>query len=98
MVTIVPTFRAQTIDLQDLSNNNGYIPIKTGETKIIEHYIKVLHIINTTEYEQTMEIIKTNIDILKTSSSESKKLINTVNKNYMLLRAKIQNLNPHFRK
>lgn len=98
MIIIVPTVRAQIIDVQDLSYNNGYIPIKTGEIKIVEHYIKILHIINTTEYERTLEIIQTNMDILKTSSTESKRLIDTVNKNFMLLRAKIENLNPHFRK
>lgn len=98
MVAFTTATKAQTIDLQDLSNNNGYIPIKTGETNTVEHYIKVLHIINTTEFERTMEIIKTNIDTLKTSSSESKTLISTINKNFMLLKAKIENLNPHFRK
>lgn len=95
---MVSTVRAQTIDIQDLSYNNGYIPIKTGEIKIVEHYIKILHIINTTEYEHTLEVIKTNMDILKTSGTESKKLMDTVDKNFMLLRAKIENLNPHFRR
>lgn len=98
MVTLITTAKAQTFDIQDLSNNNGYIPIKTGETKIVEDYIKIIHIINITEYEQTVEIIKNNIDILKTSSNESKKLLDTVNKNFVLLKAKIENINPHFRK
>ncbi|GBO99772.1 hypothetical protein EVAR_102524_1 [Eumeta japonica] len=30
MVTLITTAKAQTFDIQDLSNNNGYIPIKTG--------------------------------------------------------------------
>ncbi|XP_058978987.1 uncharacterized protein LOC131802631 [Musca domestica] len=98
MVAFTTATKAQTLDIQDLSNNNGYIPIKTGETKTIEHYTKILHIINTTEYERTLETIKTNIDILKTSNTESKRLLDTVNKNFMLLKAKIENLNPHFRK
>lgn len=54
MVAFTTATKAQTLDIQDLSNNNGYIPIKTGETKTIEHYTKILHIINTTEYERTL--------------------------------------------
>lgn len=33
----------QQLDVQDLTNNNGYIPIKTGEQKTISYYDKILH-------------------------------------------------------
>lgn len=98
MVAFTTATKAQTLDIQDLSNNNGYIPIKTGETKTIEHYTKILHIINTTEYERTLEMIKTNIDILKTSNTESKRLLDTVNKNFMIFKGKNRKPQPTFSK
>lgn len=83
---------AQQLDVQDLTNNNGYIPIKTGEQKTISYYNKVLHFINLTAYEETMLLISKNIGTLNATTFEDKQLINTINKNYILLSARIDNL------
>lgn len=96
-LTFLTTVTAQTLDIQDLTNNNGYIPIKTGEFKAIEHYDKVLHIVNLTEYERTVEIITNNINTLGKAIVDEKPLLDTVDKNFALLRAKINNLHPHFK-
>lgn len=95
-MTILTTV-AQQIDIQDLTNNNGYIPIKTEEIKVIDHYSKILHIINITAYEDTVTLILHNIQGLAANRIESKHLLDTVNKNFLLLEKKIENLNPHFR-
>lgn len=68
-MTFVLGVKSQKIYVQELTNNNGYIPIKTGELKTINHYDKLLHFINLTTYEDTMLRIMDNINILKTTSS-----------------------------
>lgn len=97
LLTITTLTATQTIDIHDLTNNNGYIPIKIGEHRVIEYYKKVLHIVNITEYEQTITIIKDNINVLQTSNTDSKTLLDTINKNYILLVTKVNNLIPHFK-
>lgn len=87
--------RAQQFDIQDLTDNNGYIPIKTGERKTIGHYDKVLHFINLTTYEETMQLISSNMNILKTTTFEDKQLLDTIDKNFILLNAKMSNLRVH---
>lgn len=89
-ITLLIAINAQTFDVQDLSNNNGYLPIKTGEIRTVENYIKTLHIINMTYYEQTIDIIKGNIDKLTASNTDSKTLLDTIYKNFMLLKTKIE--------
>lgn len=86
---------AQQFDIQDLTNNNGYIPIKTGELKTISHYDKILHFINLTTYDETMVLISDNINTLKATTFEDKQLLDTINKNFILLNAKIANLHTH---
>lgn len=85
------------MDIQDLTNNNGYVPIKMDEFKPIEHYDKILHILNLTEYEQTVDIIMENIKTLEKTTVDAKPLLDTIDKNFELLRAKIDNLHPHLR-
>lgn len=96
-MTLIAIANTQTLELQDLSKNNGYVPIKTGEFRLIEHYNKILHIVNVTEYEQTLELITDNIRKLKGTTKETEPLLNSIIKNFALLKAKIDNLNPHFR-
>lgn len=97
LLTILETIKAETMHIQDLTNNNGYIPIKIGEFRPIEHYNKVLHIVNLTEYEQTLELITNNVNTLRGTTTETKTLLATVDKNLALLEAKISNLHPHFK-
>ncbi|XP_037930425.1 uncharacterized protein LOC119665205, partial [Teleopsis dalmanni] len=97
IITFLTTTRSQSIDIQDLTNNNGYIPIRTGDLKVIDHYNKILHIVNITAYTDTLNLILQNIQSLKVNRIETKAVSDTVNKNFALLKGKIENLNPHFR-
>lgn len=97
ILTIATTITAQTMDIQDLTNNNGYVPIKTGEFRPILYYNKILHIVNLTEYKYTLDVIKENINTLRTTTINNEPLLNTIEKNFELLQAKIDNLHPHFK-
>lgn len=88
---------AQRIEVQDLTNNNGYVTIKLGEVKLIKNYNKTIHIINTTEYENTKDIIKNNIEILKHKSGEIGPIYSTLVHSLQLLESKITNIKPHFK-
>lgn len=91
----IPRFYCQRIDIQDLNNNNGYVPIKIEEVKIIKDYTKVLHIVNLTEYEITKEHIRNSLNLLKPNTSAVKPMFDTIHRNFILLEEKIKNLHPH---
>lgn len=97
ILTLIALSNAQYIDIQDLTNNNGYIPIKLDEIRPITGYSKTIHIINTTMYEGILERITDNVSILKTTTTDAKPLLDTVVKNLAILKAKIENLSPQFR-
>lgn len=97
LILILAITNAQYLDIQDLTNNNGYIPIKLDEIRPIENYSKIIHIINITMYENTLELIANNIATLKTTNTDTKSLLDTVYKNFAILKAKVENLNPQFR-
>ena len=96
-IAFLSTISAQSIDIQDLTNNNGYIPIKTGEQKVIDRYNKILHIVNVTAYTDTLNLIYENLQTLDASTVETKTLLDTINKNFALLKGKVDGLNPHLR-
>lgn len=87
----------QHIEVQDLTNNNGYIPIKTEDFKTISHYDKILHFINLTAYDESLNLIAYNIETLKKTTFEDKQLLESVITNYKLLHAKINILRPSLR-
>lgn len=95
--TLILLTEAQHIDVQDLTNNNGYIPIKMEELKTISHYDKTLHFINLTAYDETMQLIANNIATLQGSTLEDKQLLDTIGKSFRLLQAKISSLHPNSR-
>lgn len=96
IATILMT-KGQQIDIQDLTNNNGYIPIKIGEHRTINHYDKILHFINLTTYDQAISLIADNIKALKATTFEDERLIDTLDKSFNLLKAKIDYLQPRFK-
>lgn len=53
----ITSIRTQSLEIQNLNDNNGYVTIKLEDVRIIRNYKKVLHIINTTEYQNTRDII-----------------------------------------
>ena len=63
--------------------------IKTGEFKPIQHFKKIIHTINTTEYENTYRLIKNNVNYLQNTNPITKPLLNILTKNLEVLKAKI---------
>lgn len=94
-LTFAENIRKQLF-IEDMDNNNGYVAIILDEVKLTENYIKVLHLVNITEYEKTINNIGINIDIIKNGNFNNP-LFSTINQNYLHLRQKIINLRPHIR-
>lgn len=87
--TIFGLAKAKMLDVRGLTNNNRYIPIKIGELKTIERYNKILHIINVTAYTKTTILILWNTQVLKSSTTESKSLLDSLHENTAILNEKI---------
>ena len=97
LLMILTITKTQDIQITDLNNNNGYITINLGEIKIFKNYVKVLHIINITEFETTKEHIHNNIIKLEDKTELLGPMFMTLKQNLLLLTAKIQNIKPHFK-
>lgn len=48
---------AQNLEVKDLTDNHGYLPIKLKDVEIINNHLKIIHIINTTQYLETVNVI-----------------------------------------
>lgn len=97
LITLSTITNAQFIDIQDLTNNHGYIPIKIKDVKIIDKYIKIIHVINTTQYLETANILQENIHKLANTYTNISPLLDSVNKSMDICKTKIKNLTPKFR-
>lgn len=86
---------SQEITLHDLNNNNGYITLNLDKVRLIKNYVKVLHIINITEIENTKNIIKENILTFENKINIIGTMYKTINQNFILLDTKIENMKPH---
>lgn len=95
ILTLTTLVNTQQFHIHDLTNNNGYVPIRIGKEKTIKNYDKVLHFINVNTYDETILIISENIKALKATTYEDKRLLDSINKNLILLKAKISNLRIH---
>lgn len=88
------------LEVVDLDRNEGYLPIKIGEEKLVNHYIKVLHIINITELEVAKSKIGENMKLLsKTLPSDSinDSSYKTLARNYKELESKLKTIMPRNR-
>lgn len=98
---LLTPIRAQLLNIQDLTSNNGYLPIKVDEVKTIEQYNKILHEINITAYTDSLYLLQQNIKTINSSltktNPETSSLLDSITKNYEILNVKISNLKPHFR-
>lgn len=98
---LLAPIRAQLLNIQDLTSNNGYLPIKVDEVKTIEQYNKILHVINITAYTDSLYLLQQNIKTINSSltktNPETSSLLDSITKNYEILNVKISNLKPHFR-
>lgn len=99
--TLIVVTRTQLLNIQDLTSNNGYLPIKVDEVKTIEQYNKILHVINITAYTDSLHLIYQNIKTINSSltrtNPETESLVDSITKNYEILDVKVSNLKPHFR-
>lgn len=55
----------QMIEVIDVTQGNGFALIRQDEIKIIKNYKKILHLINLTQYDENIKIIKNNVNRLK---------------------------------
>lgn len=97
LMTLPEMIKPQSMYVQNLNDNKGYIPIKEDDTKIIDHYNRIFHFINLTNYHHSIEIIEKNINLLNGTISNLRPLVDTIENNFILLKAKVNNLSPHFR-
>lgn len=96
-MTSVLLVKTQQLTIQDLNNNNGYIMIKLEEIQLINNYTKILHIINTTEYETAAKQIQNNINTLEPKSKLIGPIFTTIKHSFKHLETKIKALKPHYR-
>ena len=68
LMLLVPLISGQQIDITPIHNDNGYTIVRFEQTKIIDHYNKFLHIVNTSKYFEATEAIETSFKSLKTSN------------------------------
>lgn len=85
------------MQIEDLTHNSGYVMIKLDDIDIINNYLKIVHIINVTEYEVAKETIKRNINYIMPKSERFGPLFRTINHGFNLLEDKIKFLKPHYR-
>lgn len=97
LTSIVNIIQPQLMEIQDLTENEGYIPIKESDIRIVDHYRRIYHLINLTHYYNTIEIIDNNINSLHGSVSDLMPLLDTTLNNFNLLKIKLDNLSPNFR-
>lgn len=97
LLTYIITTHTQTIEIQDLTNNNGYINIKLENIQIVDNYTKILHIINLTEYQIAKDNILDNLNALH-NKKKTNSIIQTTIYNYKLLENKLNKLLPYNRK
>lgn len=71
------------------TRNKTYFRRQTGSQSYFSYQ---LH-----KYVETLNVIRNNIDSLISTTIETKASLNTLNKNFALLKGKILNLNPHLR-
>lgn len=88
------TITAQTLEIEDLSDNNGYIPIKLRDVEIIDNYAKIIHVINITQYLETAKILEENIHKLTKTYTNVTPLLKSISKGMDLCKTKIQDLIP----
>lgn len=87
----------QQLDVQDLTDNHGYLPIKLKDVELVDYYIKVIHVINTTKYIDTANMLHDNIQKLADTYTNVTPLLESIGKSMDLCKTKIANLTPKFR-
>lgn len=97
LISTFTTISTQQLEVQDLSNNHGYLPIKLRDVDIIENYAKIIHIINTTQYLETADILQDNVRKLTSTYTNVTPLLYSINQSMTLCKTKIRNLIPKFR-
>ena len=97
---IIYLVEAGHVEVIDLENNEGYVPIKIGDIRLIDHTIKILHIINITEIEIARNQIEDNIKLLNRtlpSDSINDNIHMTIVRSFIELDTKLRALTPKTR-
>lgn len=61
-----------------MTENKGILPLKLGNARIMDNNLKLIHIINLTDYEYNIEIIENNVKKLINEINHSKSLNTTI--------------------
>ena len=97
---IIYLVEAGHVEVIDLENNEGYVPIKIGDIRLTDHTIKILHIINITEIEIARNQIEDNIKLLNRtlpSDSINDNIHMTIVRSFIELDTKLRALTPKTR-
>jgi hypothetical protein len=84
------------MEIHDLTNSNGLVPLNLGPAKLIQTHANFLHIIKLDQYQQNIRNLDTSIKSLETVPFMEQSL-NVTKLNLQLLQNKLQNLMPTFR-
>lgn len=96
LTSVLAVVTAQTLVMQDLSNNHGYLPIKLEDIEIIDSYKTIIHIINTTQYLEIANHLQENIHRLTGTYTRDTLLLYSIRQNMETCKTKIKNLIPQF--
>lgn len=86
----------QRLEIQDLSNSYGLLPIKLGPARVIQTYKSLIHIVKLENYQNSIEKIKASIDILD-NKDEFEDMIGITKIKFKELEQKMHTLLPNYR-
>lgn len=84
---------AQKVEITPIYTEHGYSILKLEERPIVDSYSKILHIIDLREFENVLDILKTNIKRISLNDSDSN--FNLLEKEMKILERNIKSLIPH---
>lgn len=85
--------QGQKLEIHNLTDNYGLLPLRLGHAKVIETYKRFIHIINLTNYEQSIEEIRKSLDTLENDQTNSD-TVKIANIKFSQLELKLQTLLP----
>ena len=96
----------QKLNIYDMTDNKGILPLKLGSAKLIENHLKLIHIVNLTDYENNINIIRNNVERLideiekfnyeNSTITLQKKLDLVLNSTVIIMKKKFNNLENAF--
>lgn len=100
LLLLVTSVYTQSIQIIPLKDDNGFALIQLEEIKIVENYNKILHIVNITEYRETIEKVQNNMNLLQldTTDTDYKILIREISNSQRTLDSLVPKITKTMRK